>query len=84
MYTAATVRTYAAQLGVDVEVNTHDSGQTWTLEVLRGEASGYTGPFTIRASYEWGEEDRHFARLNEWLNGVPWPSEDDPRVAGEY
>ncbi len=82
-YTAQSIRTYTEQLGVQVAVAQHDGGQTWNLLVIRGEESGYTGPFTVRVSFDWGDEDRAFTAMNSWLNTVSWPREDDPRVINE-
>jgi hypothetical protein len=73
-YTAATCRAYALQLGTIVEVRQHDSGQTWIVS-LDG--------VVWRGSFQWGEEDAFFARLNAHLNTLPWPREDDPRIQHE-
>lgn len=72
MKTAKTVRDYALAMNVAIMVNQFDAGQTWTLSHHQGA--------TLRASYEWGEEDAFFLRLTRWLDDQPWPGSDDPRV----
>lgn len=67
---------YIEALGLTLERFQFDGGQTW---VIKGR-----GLPVWRGSYEWGEE-RHFEnRLRAALDAIPWPTDDDPRVQGEY
>ena len=67
-------------LGVAVHVQQFDAGQTITLMVRRGEQPGYSGPFTVRITYLWGEEHLFNQQVRAWLDTVPWEGEDDPRA----
>lgn len=66
---------YAKLLGCAVVLNTHDSGQT--LRITRGPGELFQG------SYQWGEEPAFFERVQTFLDGLSWPTEDDPRVIHE-
>jgi len=62
---------YADLLGVSWAINLFDGGQT----VLVG---------TVRFTCEWGDDERAWLnRIQRHLNGLPWPTEDDPRVIME-
>jgi hypothetical protein len=67
------VKEYTLAMNVAVMVNQHDGGQTWTLSRLSDGAR-------LRLSFDWGDEDRHYADITRWLDTLPWPGEDDPRV----
>jgi hypothetical protein len=79
-----TNRQYAEDLGVEVTTSLFDGGQTYTLRVVRGDQPGYNGPYSIRLTYYWGDNVGRFNRaVKAWLDDVPWPTEDDPRVTEE-
>lgn len=65
---------YAAALGVEWRHHTFDGGQTVTLT--------YQG-FTWRGSYNWGDDATFLTNAQHFLDGLPWPTSDDPRVATE-
>lgn len=69
---------YARALGLTVETFQFDGGQTVTLTV-----PGTCGPLVWRGSFEWGDEDRFNRTVRTYLDSLPWPTEDDPRVATE-
>lgn len=67
----------AEALGVTVETFQFDGGVTVRM----------THPSEDRAfslTREWGDSIAAFeARIQKWLNTLPWPTEDDPRVQHE-
>lgn len=73
---AVFARQYAIGLGCVVQVNQHDSGQTWVIENPESR-------IVWRGSFDWGDEERFFARLNKFLHTLPWPREEDPREGAE-
>lgn len=65
---------YADDLNVAVVQHLFDGGTTYALSAPNGKR--------IRLTYYWGDDEARFDRsITEWLDAVPWPTEDDPRVA---
>jgi hypothetical protein len=67
----------AKAVGCEPRLSTFDGGQTLSMTHT---ASGVTW----RGSFMWGDERRFIHRARKWLNTLPWPREDDPRVEGAY
>lgn len=65
------LREYISALGGTVDVFTFDCGQRWRIKV---------GLVTWSNSFECGDEVRFALAVQRWLDGLPWPREDDPRV----
>lgn len=66
---------YADLLGVTYEMSLFDGGQTYRL-------AHATGKLTV--TYYWGDDEARLDRtITRWLNSLPWPTEDDPRVVEE-
>lgn len=74
-------RQYAADLGVVIDRRQFDDGETFYLRVKRGDLPGYNGPYTTRLTFRYGDNEALFEHIvKQWLDTVPWPTEDDPRV----
>lgn len=69
-------RLYAKALGCIVNVNSFDGG----MRVVIHHRSS-SGVVTWAGSFEWGDEGRFNDRIRDWLDSLPWPHDDDPRVA---
>jgi len=69
---------YAQFLGCTVAQSQFDGGQSVAVSYGSGAVM-----VTWRGSYEWGDDAQFARRLARWLNGLPWPTEDDPRVEHE-
>lgn len=68
---------YAVMLGGRCNIRTFEAGQTIFISTPSG------GTF----SDQWldkREYDEAMRRAVRWLNNQPWPTENDPRVEGEY
>lgn len=66
-----TIKDYCLAMNVAYMVNQFDGGQTWTFS---------RDGVTWSGSFDWGGEDAFFAAVTKWLDSLPWPTEDDPRV----
>jgi hypothetical protein len=62
-----------AALGGTVDRFQFDCGERWSITI---------GSATWTGSYECGDEVRFRAKVRFWLDGIPWPREDDPREEG--
>lgn len=65
------LRRYAAVVGASFETFQFDGGLTIAM------THGGNG---FRDSEDWGGIDRLYRSATKWLNNLPWPTEDDPRV----
>jgi hypothetical protein len=70
------LKNYAELVGVKFEVRLFDGGQSLSMRSADGKHE-------VRYSIYWGDEERFYALAHRWLDGQPWSSEDDPRVAQE-
>lgn len=69
-----TLTEYIEALGGTVVTFTFDCGQQWSIKV---------GIARLTDAFECGDEARFEQRVRRWLDGLPWPREDDPRVREE-
>lgn len=69
------LKAYVAVMGGEYRAFLFDGGVTVTITV---------GTETFRATHEWGDDEaRLIKNATRFLNGLPWPGEDDPRVIHE-
>jgi hypothetical protein len=73
--TLAALRAYAELLGATFTLRTFDGGQQLQMTY---------GKITYIGSFEWDQRVRFIKRATKWLHELPWPTDDDPRVQGEY
>jgi len=71
-------RKYAEILGVEVTERQFDNGVFVTLEHRGEQSSAKWSGMMVH-----GESEKFNRRVMKWLHTLPWPREDDPRVATE-
>lgn len=73
------LQAYATMLDAEFELRVFDGGQRIRMSaIVDGKA--------LEASYYlyWGDDEARWLRLAErFLDGLPWPTEEDPRVQNE-
>lgn len=72
--TATYINDYILAMGLSPTWHQFDGGRNLII-------TGLNGRPVWRGSYEWGEELLFERRVRSYLDRLPWPGDDDPRVA---